>query len=108
MKPVLDRDTRVALRRQVNTAVRRKLQLCPRCGMRECEPGCGRAARRRGSATRRWTDGEIVAAVADVARREGLERISRKQYDLRRDPTRHPSSDTVAARIGTDRAFREV
>jgi hypothetical protein len=103
----LDHDSRLSLKRQINAAVRVKRGMCQRCGLRECEPSCGRSSEKKGKSTRRWTDVEIVDAVRDVARRNGRETISRNLYEQLRDPSLHPSSATVSTRVGTQLAFKE-
>lgn len=110
IRVVLDYDSRIALRRRINTAVRAKAGLCLRCGMRECLPECGKSvdtqpsreqvARERGYRTRRWTDHELRAGVNDVARLLGRRTIHRDLYDRSRDPAKHPTSNTVIARLG--------
>lgn len=114
---VLDHDSRIALRRRVDAATRSTLGLCPKCGMRECLPTCGTpldpdasreaVARREGYRTRKWTPAELRAAVREVAKENGQTTIHRNLYDETRDPARHPTSNTIIARVGRQ-VFKEA
>lgn len=84
----MDSDTRMAVRRRRDAAVRQSLGLA----------NVSHVRRSQGSKARRWTDAEIEAAVLTVS---GGGPISRHAYKVKRrslDPNEYPSHNTVFAR----------
>jgi hypothetical protein len=77
----VDSATRIHVRRQIDAANRRKLGLPARKTV---------VRREHGDATRKWTDGEIVASLTEIARLEGCTVGELKQAAYRRHRAANP------------------
>jgi hypothetical protein len=104
----LDANSRAHVRSEVNRAMRRSLSLTACCSMLVCICDERPAARAKGSATRRWTDAQILEALREVS--PNGEAVGQNRYDRQlRRPDRHPTREVVIRRFGSwDNAWEAV